>query len=142
MAEKIYIEIVTPEKILYQGEITRISAPGAYGEFQALPEHAPFFTSLEIGKMYMDTADGENQWAAVHGGYFQIMDNRATVLADNAELAEEIDLERVEQAKARAQERLQQWSDSSRDDKGVMRAEMALMRALVREEVVYKQKEM
>jgi len=141
MAGTIYIEIVTPEKVLYKGEITKITAPGAYGEFQALPEHAPFFTSLEIGKVHMDTAEGKTQWAAVHGGYFQIMDDRATVLADNAELAHEIDLERVARAKARAQERLKEWAGNSQDDKEVVRAQLALMRALVREEVAQKQRE-
>ena len=136
MAGTMYLEIVSPEKVLYRGEITSITCPGAYGEFQVLPEHAPFFTSLEIGRMNFKEAEGEVLWAAVHGGYFEVLDNRVTVLANRAELAQEIDAERCLRAKARAEERLKNWTDRSQDDKDVIRAKLALMRALVREDVV------
>ena len=134
MAENLYLEIVTPERVLYQGDIKNITAPGAYGEFMVLPEHAPFFTSLEIGRLRFQTDSGQ-QWAAVHGGYFEVLDNRVTVLSNRAELAHEIDIERVMRAKARSEARLKDWHDRSQDDKDLIRARAALDRALAREEV-------
>ena len=135
MGDTLYLEIVTPERVLYQGDIKNITAPGAYGEFMVLPEHAPFFTSLEIGTLRFQTESGEQQWAAVHGGYFEVLDNRVTVLSNHAELAHEIDIERAMKAKARAEARLKEWHDRSQDDKDLLRAQAALDRALAREEV-------
>lgn len=134
MSGTLYLEIVTPEKALFRGDIKSITCPGAYGEFQALPEHAPFFTSLEIGKMSFVDVEGKTQWAAIHGGYFEVLDNRVTVLAARAELASEIDIDRVLKSKGRAEERLKSWSDRSQDDKDVMRSQLSFRRALVREE--------
>ena len=136
MADTLYLEIVTPEKVLYRGEIKSITAPGAYGELQVLPDHSPLFTSLEVGRMNFESSDAESQWAAVHGGYFEVLDNRVIVLADRAELAQDIDTERVAQAKSRAETRLKDWTDKSEDDKDLARAKSALLRALAREEVV------
>jgi F-type H+-transporting ATPase subunit epsilon len=134
MADTLYLEIVTPERVLYQGDVKNITAPGAYGEFMVLPDHAPFFTSLEIGRLQFQTESGQ-QWAAVHGGYFEVLDNRVTVLSNRAELAHEIDVERAMRAKARAEARLQDWHDRSQDDKDLLRARAALSRAMAREEV-------
>ena len=136
MAENLYLEIVTPERVLYQGDVKNITAPGAYGEFMVLPEHAPFFTSLEIGRLRFQTDSGQ-QWAAVHGGYFEVLDNRVTVLSNRAELAHEIDIERVMRAKSRAEARLKDWHDRSQDDKDLIRARAALSRAMAREETYH-----
>jgi len=62
MSSNMYIEIVTPEKMLWQGDIKEVTGPGFLGEFGVLPEHAPYITSLEIGPMHFVTADGENKW--------------------------------------------------------------------------------
>jgi len=136
MADTLYLEIITPERVLYRGDIKNITAPGAYGEFMVLPDHAPFFTSLQVGKVRFQTESGQ-EWAAVHGGYFEVLDNRVTVLLERAELDHEIDIERVMRAKARAEARLKEWSDRSQDDKDLLRAQFALQRALAREEVYH-----
>ena len=140
MADTLYLEIVTPEKVLYRGEVKSITGPGAYGELQILPEHAPLFTILEIGKMFFVLEDGDSEWAAVHSGYLEVLDNRITVLADRAELAKDIDLDRVLAAKDRAEGRLKEWADKSREDKDVIRAQLALTKALVRKDVVEEHK--
>jgi len=140
MADTLYLEIVTPEKVLYRGEIKSITAPGAYGELQVLPDHSPLFTSLEVGRMNFEAPDAESQWAAVHGGYFEVLDNRIIVLADRAELAQDIDMDRVAQARSRAEARLKDWADRSEDDKDFARAQFALLRALTREAIVSQMK--
>ncbi len=137
MADTLYLEVITPERVIFRGEVSEITAPGAYGEFMVLPDHAPFFTSLEIGMVHFKT-EQDDQWAAAHGGYFEVLDNRITVLADSAELAHEIDVERVRQAKARAEARLKEWENESRDNKDVVRAQSALLRAMAREKVMSK----
>jgi F-type H+-transporting ATPase subunit epsilon len=135
MADTLYMEIITPERVMYRGDVKNISAPGAYGEFMVLPDHAAFFTSLGIGKLRFLTAGSEEQWAAVHKGYFEVLDNRITILADRAELAQEIDVERALQSKARAEERLKEWGGhKSQEDQDIIRAQSSLDRALVREE--------
>lgn len=101
-----------------------------------LPDHAPFFTSLQVGKVRFQSESGQ-EWAAVHGGYFEVLDNRVTVLVERAELDHEIDIERVIRAKARAEARLKEWSDRSQDDKDLIRAKFALERAMAREEVYH-----
>jgi len=136
MADTLYLEIITPERVLYRGDIKNITAPGAYGEFMVLPDHAPFFTSLQVGKVRFQSESGQ-EWAAVHGGYFEVLDNRVTVLVERAELDHEIDIERVIRAKARAEARLKEWSDRSQDDKDLIRAKFALERAMAREEVYH-----
>ncbi len=139
MADTLYMEIVTPEKTLYRGDVKNITAPGAKGEFMVLPDHAAFFTSLEVGEMNFDQADGSPQFAAVHGGYFEVLDNRITVLADSAELAQDIDVDRMTGSKGRAEGRLGEWSDNkSQDDEDVVRALASLRRSLVRESVISK----
>jgi len=77
---------------------------------------------------------------AVHGGYFEILDNRITVLAQHAELAEEIDVERMEKARGRAEKRLQEFSNMSQEDKDVLRAQAALKRSLARQVVISRKK--
>lgn len=138
MAEKMHMEIITPEKILWQGEVKMVTAPGYLGEFGVLPEHAPFITSLEVGPMRFLTVEGSEQWAAVHGGYFEVLDDRITVLAVHAELAHEIDVERAERARGRAEARLKDFEHRSQDDKDVIRAKAALKRALTRQLVAQK----
>ena len=135
-----YMEIVTPETMLWQGDVRIVTGPGFLGEFGVLPEHAPLITSLEVGPMHFVTAEGEEQWAAVHGGYFEILDNRITILAQHAELAEKIDVERLERSKGRAEARLQEFSNMSQEDKDVIRAQASLKRALVRQSVSTRRK--
>jgi len=140
MAHNMHMEIVTPDKILWRGDVTMVTAPGYLGEFGVLPDHAPFITSLKIGALHFKIDGGDEQWAAVHGGYFEVLDNRITVLADRAEFAQDIDIQRVRQARSRAEGRLQEFANLSLEDKDVIRAMAALERALARETVVAKHK--
>lgn len=128
----IHLEIVTPERVLWTGEVTEVTAPGSLGEFGTLPDHSPFVTSLDMGPLHIITADGSEQWAAIHGGYFEILDNRATILANRAEMAADIDIDRANSSQKRAEDRLVEFTHMSGDDVEVIRARASLQRALVR----------
>ena len=99
------------------------------GQIGVLPGHIPLVTVLETGIMRVQSGPEQEQKLAVSGGFLEMSpDNKLTVLAETAELAEEIDVERAQQARARAEERL----NGHRDNIDVVRAEIALRKALTR----------
>ncbi len=131
MADKITLRLVTPSRTLLDEEVDEVTAPGALGEFGVLPNHIAFLTLLEIGEMsYKQGA--ERQRLAVNGGYAEVLDNVMTVLANAAEYADEIDVERAQRAKESAETEL---AESSQEDKERVAAETALRWAVVRLQV-------
>jgi len=125
------LEVVTPDRLVLSQTVEEVTAPGVEGEFGVLPGHTPFFTTLTVGQI-MYRARQEPRYMAVTGGFVEVLPDRVTILAEAAELREEIDLERAQQAKERAQERLKQLSPG---DKDYYRSEAALQRALNRLQV-------
>ena len=131
MADKITLRLVTPSRTLLDEEVDEVTAPGALGEFGVLPNHIAFLTLLEIGEMsYKQGA--ERQRLAVNGGYAEVLDNVMTVLANAAEYADEIDVERAQRTKESAKTKL---TESSQEDEEHVAAEAALRWALVRLQV-------
>ena len=122
------LEIVTPEKIVYSGEISHVQAPGSEGSFGVLASHVPFLTSLKVGALVFDDEGGQKHQMAVIGGFAQVAGNGVTVLAETAESADEIDIERARAARERAQERI----GSGDDEVDLYRAQIALARAVNR----------
>ncbi len=99
------LDIVTPERRVLSVTADEVRAPGAQGGFGVRLNHEPFMTALEPGRLtYVE--GGREHHLAVGGGYFQVAENRVIVLADSAEPAEAIDVERAKRAFADAQERL------------------------------------
>jgi F-type H+-transporting ATPase subunit epsilon len=121
------IEVVTPNRIVYCGEVQMVRAPGGRGSFQVLPMHAPLLSTLTVGELDLRVADGQERTLAVSGGFIEVMDDRVTVLAEAAEFAEEIDMERAEHAIVRAREHLAMKEEIDKE-----RAEAALHRAINR----------
>lgn len=78
------LEIITPEKILYQGEITKISLPGKSGSFSLLENHAPFITSLQEGDAMVHTADNNVVKLTINGGFVEINNNRVVLCVEDA----------------------------------------------------------
>lgn len=99
------LEIVTAERIVYSEEVDVLLAPGVVGELGILPSHAPLLTIMQPGEIRVDK-NGEQSYIAVSGGFLEVIGNKATILADTAEHAEEIDEARAEEAVKRAQERI------------------------------------
>lgn len=128
---KLTLEIITGEQLLYHGEeIDEVIAPGSIGELGVLPNHAPLVTSLGAGELRVKR-ENEDLPFFISGGFLEVRADVVTVLADAAERGDEIDLERAEAARARAEERLRAEGGADR-----LRAEAALRRSLMRLKVV------
>ena len=131
MAGTFSLEVVTPEREVFSGEVERVTVPGSESSFGVLRNHAPIIAALDAGVLKIATAEGEELRFIVGGGFFQMADNRAQVLADSAERPAEIDRARAEAGEARARQRLggelETGLEMQRD-----RAERALKRARVR----------
>ena len=97
------LEIVTAQRLVYSEEVDVLVAPGIDGELAILPSHAPLLTVLKPGEIRV-VKGNEESYMAVSGGFMEVMANKVTILADTAERAEEIDIERTEEALKRAQE--------------------------------------
>ena len=119
------LSIVSPERVLYEQEVQSIVVPGSEGYLGVLSNHAPLISSLAPGKITITESDEIQRIAAVSGGFIEVSDNVATILAETVEFVEEIDLDRARTAYKRARERLG-LSDSTID---VLRAQAALRRA-------------
>lgn len=137
MAEKILFEIVTPERLTFSDEVDEVAIPGVQGEFGVLPGHVPFFSNLQVGEV-VAKKDGTLTHFAVSGGFAEVHEDHVIVLAETAERAEEIDVDRALASKSRAEEILKKAKDSSELE--FKRAELRLKRALTREEVSKKRR--
>jgi F-type H+-transporting ATPase subunit epsilon len=100
------LSIVSPEKVLYEDTVESIVVPGSEGYLGVMSKHAPLITSLKPGKLEIRDSHNKEIIAAISGGFLEVSDNVATILADAVELASEIDLERAESAMKRAMERI------------------------------------
>ena len=127
MAE-LYLEIVTPSKSAFKGEIKSITVPGTKGRFQVLKNHAPIISTFDIGMIKVELAVGNPNYYSTAGGTIEVLDNKVLVLADSIELVSQIDEERALKAKQRAEERLAE----KRSEINVSRSEAALGRAINR----------
>jgi F-type H+-transporting ATPase subunit epsilon len=127
MAKKIRLDIVTPEKVAYSDDVNMVIARTTAGDIGILPGHAPLIAALITWPLRIMTDSGEMQ-IALCGGFIEVQPEKITILANCAELPEEIDVARAEAAKVRAENRLH----GSKDDIDVPRAEAALKRAMSR----------
>jgi len=104
---KFELRVVSVERSLFEGDVEFLVANGANGELGVLARHAPLMTILKPGPLRIqETIGGEETVLFVGGGFLEVLPDRVTVLADVAEHAEEISVERAEEARRRAQERL------------------------------------
>ncbi|MCX6135973.1 MAG: F0F1 ATP synthase subunit epsilon [Ignavibacteriales bacterium] len=128
MADKTYhLDIVTPTRTVFSGEVTSFSAPGYVGGFQVLISHAPLLSSITVGEVKVVDAAGKTSKYATTGGFVEVNANKVTLLAETAERSDEIDVKRAEEARRRAMERL-----AKKEEVDEARARVALARALNR----------
>ena len=128
MAEKLFLEVVTPQKSVVSEEVEIVVAPGSEGEFGALKGHTTFLTSLKLGTLRYKGADGKEKFVFINGGFAEVLPHKVTILAESAERRKDIDIERAMKAKERAEKRLA----AKTPDTDLIRAEAALRRALHR----------
>jgi F-type H+-transporting ATPase subunit epsilon len=119
----INLEIVSPDRKVYSGEVKSVSAPGIEGGFQVLSNHAPYVTTLGIGKIKIESTDGSEIIFAISGGIFEVSKNKATILAESIESQEEINADKVKAALARAEELLKD-QEISKDEKEKAKLEL------------------
>jgi F-type H+-transporting ATPase subunit epsilon len=130
----LYLEIITPAKIVFKGNIESITIPGSAGNFQVLKNHAPIISVFEIGLIKVSEKENSTKYFATGGGTVEVLDNNVLVLADSLELVEDIDVERAKLAKERALVRLEKKEEGTDYD----RAKSALERAINRLNLVEK----
>ena len=130
---KLRLEFVTPERAIAHDEVDEVQLPGEEGLFGVLPGHTPMLASLKVGEMWYRKG-GEKVFGFVGFGFAEILPDRVTILARIAEKADDIDLQRAEAAKRRAEERLAQVSRGA-SEMDYERARIALLRAITRLQV-------
>ncbi|MEI8103355.1 MAG: ATP synthase F1 subunit epsilon [Candidatus Moraniibacteriota bacterium] len=114
--KKLTLKIITQEKIVLEREIVQATLPIEDGEVTVLADHIPLIGSLHAGEIKLKDTGGKEELLAVSGGFVEFHDNTLTLLADTAERAEEIDIERAEAGKKRAEEVMQSKADLSEEE--------------------------
>ena len=137
MPGAIELVIVTPERQLLRESVADVQMPGENGYLGILPGHAPLMTELGIGELsYHSTSGKESAHIAIIRGFAEVLPDHVSILAETAERAEEIDLQRAKEALARAEKRLASNDPNIDWD----RASVALQRALIRIQVATKRR--
>lgn len=127
MAGKLTLEIAVPERLMFHDEVDSVQVPAANGYLGVLPQHAPLISQLGTGVLSYEIA-GNTRYMALNGGVMEVLPDRVRVLADTAEWAEEVDIERAQECAKRARDLLQ-GHDMEID---VERAQQAILRAQAR----------
>ncbi len=126
------VEIVTAERVVrVEQGVEVLIAPGSEGQLAILPRHAALMTTLDYGELIFRRGPEESSFA-LSGGFMEVRRDHVTILADQAEAAEEIDLARAEAARARAEERVRMGREQSARDVDMARAQASLQRSLLR----------
>ncbi len=134
MAEghQIELEIVTPSGVVLRENVDEVEAPGVLGHFGVLPGHRPFMSQLRAGELRYRRGK-EDHFVAVHWGFAEVLPLKVTVLVETAELAGDIDLERAESAKRRAEERMKEFGPTYEADRAAYERAVARLEAAQRE---------
>ena len=124
------LQIVTPDRRIVEEQVDEVEVPGSEGYFGVLPGHTPMLAALGVGELWYRKGQ-EKTYLSIAGGFAEVLPERVTILARLAERAEEIDVERAEGARKRAEERMSRPSV----DMDAERARIALMKSLIRLQV-------
>ena len=128
------LEIVTPERLAYSDTVDSVQLPGVEGELGVLPHHAPLVSMLGVGELRIRKGGSEESFA-IAGGFLQVRPDRVVVMAETADLASEIDLEKAQEARREAERALEGASPTDAVDLAAARAQLqtALLRIRVAE---------
>ena len=124
------LQIVTPERLLLKDQVDEVEIPGSEGYFGVLPGHTPMLASLQVGEMWYRKGQ-EKTYLSIAFGFAEVLPDRVTILAQLAERADEIDAERAEAARKRAEDRLSQQQSTIDYE----RARIALLKSMARLQV-------
>ena len=124
----LHLEIVTPERLAYSDEVDSVALPGSEGEMGVLPHHAPLVSMLGVGELRIRKGGTEESFAIV-GGFLQVRPDKVVVMAETADMASEIDLEKAQEARREAERALESGFHEGAD---LSAARAALQQALLR----------
>ncbi|MEO6045606.1 MAG: F0F1 ATP synthase subunit epsilon [Tepidiformaceae bacterium] len=134
------VEVVTAERVVrVEQGVDVLVAPGSEGQLAILPHHAALMTTLDYGELIFKRGQAEESFA-ISGGFMEVRKDRVTILADQAEAADEIDLARAEAARARAEDRIRRGREQNVRDVDMARAQAALQRSLLRLRIVQRRR--
>src|SRR4051794_29337812 len=122
------LEIVTPEREVFSDQVDSVVCPGIDGELGILPHHAPLLTTLGFGELRIRRG-AEEEFFAIAGGFLQVRSDKVVVMAETADMASEIDVEKALEARRDAEQALSEGFEEPAD---LARARAALQRALIR----------
>ena len=125
------LEIVTPERLAYSDDVDAVILPGSEGELGVLPHHAPLVSTLGVGELRIRKA-GQEESFAIAGGFLQVRPDKVVVMAELADMASEIDLEKAQTARRDAEKALETGFDEGAD---LAAARAALQVALLRQRI-------
>lgn len=128
--KELKVEIVTPSKIAFEGNVKSITIPGTKGTFQVLFNHAPLMSSFEIGFIKIENDSETKINYSTSGGTVEVLNNKVVVLAESFESKEDVDIKRAEEARNRAKKRIKK--ESGEKEINLDRAEFALKRSINR----------
>lgn len=128
MADELTLEIVTPERVVFNGVVEEVTIPGTEGEFGVLRGHTSLLSSVDVGELAF-VRDHKKTRFAVNTGYVEVTASKVTVLVETAERADEIDVERARRARERAEGKM---AKLSKEDADFEKAKLALLRAVTR----------
>ena len=124
----IKLEIVTPERLVFDETVDGVTLPGSEGELGVLPHHAPLVSTLGVGELRIRVG-GQEEWFAIVGGFVQVLPDKVVVMAETADMAAEIDLEKAQEARRQAEAALESGYHEGAD---LSAARAALQQALIR----------
>lgn len=133
-----HCDIVTQERSVFSGEVQYVSLPGSEGRMGILPNHSSMLTTLGFGEVVVRTSDGNEAYFAIGGGFAEVQPEKVVVLADSAERANEIDIERAEKARQRAEKFMAEGVPEDPERYAQIRA--SLQRAQIRIDVARKRR--
>jgi F-type H+-transporting ATPase subunit epsilon len=136
MAGKFSFQVISPERVVFSGDVEEVYAQGFLGEFGVLPGHAPYLSLLKTGELRFKQ-DGKWTHAAVSSGFCEVDYTSMKILAETCELSSEIDKERARRAKERAEQALK--SEARKEENSFGSAEASLERAVTRLKVAERQ---
>ena len=131
---KLTLEIVTPDRSLATEQVDEVQLPGSEGYFGVLPGHTPLLATLHVGELWYRIGQ-ERHYLAIAFGFAEVLPERVTVLAQIAERAQDIDIDRAQRAKERAEARIQAGVSPQATSMDFERARIAMMKSLIRLQV-------
>ena len=133
-----HLSVITPEKSLFDGDVNSIIVPTTQGEMGVLTGHHPVIAQLGLGSIKMTLADQDEKVIFIGSGYLEVNNNKATILADQAENVEDIAIEQARKAREKAEELLKEAKDQVEMDKIYQELKTQLLREQLADIAKYK----